>query len=401
MKKHLNKLIIAIAFMLVLAATIVSDVLTPRSVAEEFETQTGNILDIPKDYEITESINVLVNEDNYIHTDETTVRGTLKDIVYAGINPNRLIISLSEDDRYTILFRDLELISTEIIKTKKEHGLDEVHLAFRTGGAAALTEGDAVTLYKNPSGVWSIDVREHQKSSKDDFFGVVEDFKFLPTTDQNGEVYISHIIVKNQEDETVRIYPHNLEASLIKSHGNMTVYYAGNILSTQVFDIRESDDFALDVRIEGKVYVLKKGEEIHLKQTASKGYWELADEIDQKLHEAIIESFDFGFRDTDITSVDYINLVTDTDEKVQLTMMQLGAVYAIPYGNYQKIFAYEGHDKNLVDIVPMDDWYMKLYYKDGTVKSLGVGTKLWIYKNEDNIWVVDYKHEEEDAEADT
>lgn len=260
MKKHLNKLIIAIVFVLVLAATIVSNILAPKSIAVENETQTGNAFNNPQDYEITKSINVFVNEDNYIHTDETTLNGTLKDIVYSGGNPNRLIISLPEDEEHTILFRDLELISTEIIKTKKEHGLDEVDLAFRTGGKAKLAEGEALTLYKNSSGEWSPDAREHKKSKEEEFFGIVEDFEFLPTTDQDGKVYISHIIVKNKEDEIAKIFPHNLEVKHIKSHGDMTIYHIGNILNTPIFDTKESDEFSLDVEIEGKVYVLEKGE---------------------------------------------------------------------------------------------------------------------------------------------
>jgi len=400
LKRHFNKIIIGILFLCISATGIIADAVLPKSIPvdKEKNQETGEIIEIPKDYKISKSVRILVNDDNYVHIDETTVKGTLKEIVYNDGEIKKLIIESIDDKEYAIDYKSLDLISIDLVKKDNEENAQAVNLAFRTGTKVSLCIGEDVNLYKTERETWSLDVREHVKSKEKNFTGTIDSFEFLPTAEQEGDIYISHINIRNKKGDVMELYPHNLDIKSIKSSGEMTVYYIGNILSIPIFDIKESKDFSLEVRIEDELYVLQKGMDITLVQSEKKGYWEIGNEVDTTVYEATVDGFEFGYTGDDIVSIDYINLVLDNDENAQLTMMQTGALYAIPHGNYKKIYTYDGHDKSFTDILPDDDWGMELYYEEDAIIDLNVGAKVWVYKNEDDIWVIDPMYEEENLE---
>jgi len=395
LKKSFGKIIIGAAFLAVVAAGIYIGVIKAGSTEEVQGNDSEIIMDIPEDYLITESINILVNRDSYVHTDETVIIGTLTDIIYADEKINRFIIE-SAGEEYRILYNNLDLISTETIKTEDVDGIDEVKLHFRTGSSVTLIEGEQVKLYKNAAGAWTLDERMHKSSDADEMAGTVDDFVFLPSYEQGGDIYISHIVVKDDSGETVNVYPYNMDVTLIKSNGDMIEYYAGDANGNPVFDTKESGDFYLIIKTKNGDFSVKKGEEINLEKNPDRGYWEISRDIDTTRYEAVVEGFVFGHIGDDITSLDYINLAIDGETKIQITMLQTQADYAVPYGNYKKIYTYYGHDKVLTGIEPMDDWKTEFYYGDDIVVNLSVGASVWVYKNEDNIWIIDYMYEKDE-----
>ena len=44
----------------------------------------------------------------------------------------------------------------------------------------------------------------------------------------------------------------------------------------------------------------------------------------------------FGHTDFEITSLDYIELLLENGESIKITMLQTNALYATPYGEYEK-----------------------------------------------------------------
>ena len=395
MKKSFTKIIIGVVFAVVMAAGLFVCILNAEKKETEAQNNSEIILDVPEDYVITGSVNIYVNHDNYLHTDETVIIGILDDIVYAGGKINRFIVAYGEEE-YNILYRDLDLISTEILKTKDEDGKDEVKLFFRTGGSVTLSEGEQTKLYKNSEGRWTLDEREHETSHAEEFIGTVTDFEFLPNYEQTGDIYLSHITVENRDEETVNVYMYNMDTKAIKSNGQINVRYAGDIENNQVFDVQESDSFSVIIKTPSGDYAVKMGEEIMLKKNPDKGYWEITSKADTSRYLAQVESFEFGFTGEDISSLDYINFSIDGEQKVQLTMLQTLADYAVPHGNYKKIYIYSQHEKVLTQIEPMDDWTLELFYDDDITLQLSLGASVWIYKNENNIWVIDYLYAQQE-----
>jgi len=399
-KKHFNKLIVGILLVLAVGAGVLENIINPAEANTEQEQVQGAQLEVPKDYIISKSIDILVNEDNYIHTDETIIKGILSDIVYSGDSIGWLVVATENGSEYKIAYENIELISTKVIQTEEIDGLDEVHLYFRTGGDIALIEGEDIKLYRTASGGFSFDEREHDRQQETEFHGTIIDFVFLPTVDQNGNIYISHLIVEDKDGGTTKVYLHNLETKSIKSEGDLRVFYIGNAYTSQVFDIDESGDFAITMQTEEETYILQKGQEIALKNNESKGYWEIKDAVDSGIYKAEVTGFDFGFTGDNITSLDYINLDVD-GEDISMTMLQTNAEYAIPYGNYKKIYKYEGHDKILSEIEPLEEFLIEMYYEDDIMLELSIGAQIWVYQNSDGIWTIDYTYEEQISEEET
>lgn len=395
-KKHLNKLILGILFLLAVGAGIVGSVLNPNNTNQE-QTADGIIDEIPKDYIIDKSTDILVNEDNYIHTDDTMVKGILSDIAYSKEDIRWFKVITEDKLEYKVEYKNMELISTQIVKTEGVDGYNQVHLYYRTGGDIDLKEGNEVKLYKTESGEFSFDERKHDKQPEDDFSGTITDFVFLPSDEQTGDIYISHIIAEDSDGNIAEVYLHNLESKDIKSDGDLRIYYIGKVNGSHIFDTEESDDFAITLQIEDKTYILQKGQEINLKNNKSKRYWEIKDPIDSKIYKAKVTGFEFGFTGESITSLDYININVDGKD-ITLTMLQTNAQYAIPYGDYKKVYKYEVHDKVLDDIEPMEEFLIELYYENDVMLEVSMGSEIWVYKNSGGFWTVDYTYEEEVVE---
>jgi len=395
LKKHLNKIFIGLALIVVAALAVAFNYAMPENKEQEETQAKGEVFEAPHDYLITTSQNLSVNADNYIHTDETVMIGTLKDIVFAGDKIKQFIIETGSGKEYTILYSNLELISTEILQTKKENGIDEVRLVFRTGGELTLTEGQEARLYENEEGKWTLDQREHIQSDTEEFTGNIEDFVFLPLSNSEDEIYLNSITVKNKKGDTVHVYPYSMMVEQIKSKGEMSVYYAGDADGRYIFDVEESENFSVEITSGGDVFILKAGDEIRLEKSENNEYWQIANEADESRYLAEVMGFVFGFTDDKISSLDYINIELEGGESVQMTMLQTQAIFAVPHGNYRKVYTYHGHEKVLEDIEPLEGWGMELYFDDDIVLDISIGTEIWVYKNERNIWTFDYAYTDE------
>ncbi|MBN2879793.1 MAG: hypothetical protein JXN65_09215 [Clostridia bacterium] len=395
MKKHLNKIFIGLALIVIAALAVAFNYAMPDEQEQE-ETQTkGEIFEAPHDYLITTSQDLHVNADNYIHTDETVIIGTLKDIVFAGDKIKQFIIEAGSGTEYTILYSSLELISTEILQTKKENGIDEVRLVFRTGGELDLAEEQEARLYKSEEGKWTLDQREHIQSAGEEFTGNIEDFVFLPLSNKEGTIYLNSITVKNKKGETVHVYPYSMMVEQIKSKGEMSVYYAGDAEGRHIFDVKEGEGFSVEIMLGGEVFTLKAGDEIRLEKSENNEYWQIARESDDSKHSAKVKGFVFGFTDDNISSLDYIDIELDDGGIVQMTMLQMQAIFAVPHGDYEKVYTYHGHEKVLEDIEPLEGWGMELYFDDDIILDMSIGKEIWVYKNDRNIWTFDYVYTDE------
>lgn len=397
MKKHFNKLILIILLVIAVGVGIFEYIVSDKNTDETQNVSDGVRIQVPDDYIITSSTDLLANENNYIDTDETIVKGTLSDIVYLEENIGWFVVTTENGSEYKLSYSSMELILADVINIEDADGFGEVDLYFRTGGDIKLKEGNEVKLYKTASGGFSFDERIHDRQPETDFYGTITDFVFLPSPEQEGEIYISHMVVESDECERAEVYLHNLETEAIKSDGNLRVYYAGDVNGDAMFDTEEGIDFTLTIWTEEKTYTFEKDQEVNLKNNESKGYWEIKDLVDSTIYNAEVTGFEFGFTGDNITSLDYIKLNVEGEE-IALTMLQTNALYAVPYGNYQKVYKYDGHDKMLSEIEPLEEFMIEMYYENDIMLEISIGTDIWVYKNAEDIWTVDYMHQEEITE---
>ncbi|MEX1377441.1 MAG: hypothetical protein AB1Z23_08190 [Eubacteriales bacterium] len=400
MKKHINKIILGVLFLGATAVGIVFSILHPIEKAEEEpkEEKMSSVEFQAEDYKDANNEELYINKDSYLHYDQTTIRGLLKEIVYEDDKIEKFIIEAPDKTIYEIERSELDLIS---IKVEEENDTIKAEIVFRTGGRAVLIVGDEAMLYMTHDNTWSLDERKHVKSEKMFFSGTIEDFVFLPNVDKEDEIYISHIVVKNEQGENAEIYFNSIYGASIKSLQAVDVYYVGETKESQVYNIDEGESYKIELKTREKIYTLQKGMKIDLVKKEHNGYWEIYSEADTELYKAKVESFTFGSSGHNIASLDYINLALDDGTKIQLTMLQTGAKYAVPYGDYTKVYTYFAHEKVLTGIEVSEDWMMELYFENESIIELKIGTEVWVRQNEDGIWYLEYTYQEPIEEENT
>ena len=397
-KKHLFKIVLFILFAGSAAVGVVFSILHPveKEAEQTAEYKMGDIIFAPEDYTAGNNEELYINKDNYFHYDQTTIRGVLKEIAYKNGELDKFIIEAPEGSIYEISYSDLDLIS---IKTgENEGGKLTAELIFRTGGSAELTVGKDAMLYKTYDDAWSLDIREHVTNDKLFFTGKIEDFVFLPVVEGDDKVYLSYIVVVNEQGERAEVYANSIYGASIMSLQPVDIYYVGSTAESRVFDVKEGGEYKIELKTRDKIYTLQKGMQINLVQRVHNGYWEIYHETDSLLHEAKVEGFTFGDADGNIASLDYINLVLSDGERIQMTMSQTGALYAVPYGDYTKIYTYFGHEKVLTNIEVSEDWKLEVYFENDIMLELSIGSTVWVRQNEDGIWQLEYTHNDPASE---
>ncbi len=384
--------------MLVCSAGVFLNPRNEEDIKDKTDYEKSIVTNIPDDYIVTESINLFVNQNNYIHYDSTVKKAVLEEIEFNGGNIIRFKIESANGDKYEIDYSQLELISTDIIKTKKTDGINEVNIVFRTGQELLLTEGGEIELFKTEMSDWSLDERKHKQNKENIFEGTVEDFVFHSGYYQKGDIYLSHIVIKSDDGNSVELYPYNMDITGVESDGKLIISYFGTVSDSMVFNIEEDSDFAVIISTKEGNFRVKKGMRLSLVMDEEKNYWEIAGKVDNSLYEAEVTGFAFGHTGDEITSIDYIDITLNNGEIIHMTMLQTGADFAVPYGDYKKIYKYDGHQKNLSVIEPEEDWKMEMYYADGDILEIGIGSIIYVYKNDNNIWTIDYKAEIENGE---
>ena len=105
------------------------------------------------------------------------------------------------------------------------------------------------------------------------------------------EIYLSYVVVANDDSEEARLYANSIYGASIKSLNEIDIYYAGSTSDTQVFDVEEGEKYEIELKTRDKTYTLKKGRQIDLVQSVNYGYWQLYEEVNTSLQKAEIEGF--------------------------------------------------------------------------------------------------------------
>lgn len=350
------------------------------------------------DYVISQSVALYADIYASLGDGGARITGTLASINYVEDAVSSFTVVDGNDNYHEIHVSDMHLISLNAQKATADTK-GEATLAYRTGGSTRLMEGYTAYMYKDQDGKYSFDERVLLGGSIESTVGKVVDFEFSPMTTQQGHILLSYIILEDASGQRVSLALSTMNTQSIQSSGEMTVYFDKDIETEYVYNVRESDNFSINIMMhDGSAYTYTRGSEIQLQKGSNKGYWELAKTIDTTPHKATVTDIIFGSKDANVASIDYIVLSMADGTQVQMTMLETQALYGIPVGNYERIYTFDVHEKVLSDIVPQEDWKMELYYPGGIVIDIRIGSHVWINKNADNLWTIDYPRTSADTQ---
>ena len=272
------------------------------------------------------------------------------------------------------------------------NGVDEVNIMYRTGGYARGIIGSYLYLYKTEDGSYSLDERSQYGGEYEMLTGSVIDFEFAPMEHQNGHIMLSYVIL-DAYGQQIKLALSTMSIQSILSSGEMTVYYVGDTTTNNIYSVRAEENFSAAVTMQdGSVINFAKGAQINIEKSSLKGYWTLNKNVDTSRIQASIVDIEFDFEGENITGINYIVLAFGDGTQVKMTMLHTGAMYGTPSGNYERSYSSDGTEMVISDVTPASDWKMELNYTNGTALELKIGSIVWIHKNADGIYVLDYEY---------
>jgi hypothetical protein len=199
--------------------------------------------------------------------------------------------------------------------------------------------------------------------------------------------------VLDTNGQQIKLPISTMSVQSIISDGEMTIYYVGDAESHNMYAVRAGNNFTATVTMhDGSVITFTKGSQITVEKSSLKGYWELNKNTDDTRIQANITDIEFDFEGTNITGINYIVLALGDGTQVKMTMLHTGAIFGTPSGNYERSYSSDGTEMVISDAAPAADWKMELNFADGSALELRVGSSVWIYKNADGIYVLDYEY---------
>lgn len=392
MKKHLNKIVIAgVVIILVFVFLIIRTMMNNNNENNpNQQVPAENTAEAPyntDDYVISNSVQLYPDTDAQLGDFDSRILGLVESYVIENDEVTGINISDKNGNSYNLLVEDMNLISLEY------DGANEVNLNYRTGGYARMVIGSYVYLYKDENGNWSLDERVQFGGTVEKQTGTVTDFEFATMSHQKGHILVSYIVLDIGNSQTVKLPMSAVNTQSIMSSGQLTIYYTDDAGDGNMYAVNEGDDFGMQVTMhDGSDNIYQKGSQISIQKSSKKGYWELGKNIDASRYRAIVTDIVFGHDKQNITGVDYIVVTKDNGTQEYLTLMQTQAHYGKPYGNYMRTYVADGNDMVIGDVDPNTDFRMELYYPNDTKVMILVGAEVWISKNSDDIFVLDYEY---------
>ena len=380
--------IIGIVIILVFAFLIIDLMLEGRdkgSLQTNGETAPEAIYS-KEDYVITQGVNLYADADAVLGND-VRMLAKLDSIDAESGEVTGLNVLDRKNQLHELYIEDMNLMSITY------NGVDEVSLAFKTGGTARAIVGSYLYLYKTEQGEWSPDERVLYGGSVQETSGTVAGFEFAAMSNQTGHLYLSYVLLSESSGQIIKLPLSTMNIQSILSNGEMTIYFAGESEGVPIYNVKTSENFWINVTLnDGTSIVFAPGSQVNVQQSSKKGYWEMEKTIDSNRYRAIITDFVFGHDDSRVTGIDYIVMSVDGGSQEKMPLMNTQALYGMPYGNYKR--TYTNDDDNLVvsSVSPAEDWRAELYYNNNVVLSVRVGTEVWIYKNSDDVYVLDYEY---------
>lgn len=391
MEKNLKIIVIVGIIIILVFLGLIINLMLENNTGEE---HIVNDEDVEAIYNTDEYI---INQSTSIYADPNARLGEDSKVLaeLESINAqNNEVISLSVREEngnpHELLISDMKLMDINY------NGIDEVSLTFRTGGVARVIMGSYMYLYKAGDGSYSLDERSQHGGEYQTLTATVTDFEFTPMQHQNGHLILSYIVLE-ANGQNVKLPSNILNAESLLSSGELAVYYVGDTATDNLYNVRTADNFAVSATMhDGSTMNFAKGSQVNVQKSSFKGYWEIAQNIDSSRLQASITDIEFDFKGTNITGINYIILTLGDGTQVKMTMLHTGAMYGTPSGNYERSYSSssEADDTDIVisDVTPAADWKMELNYADSTPLELRLGSSVWIYKNADGVYILDYKY---------
>ena len=338
------------------------------------------------DYVISQSINVYSDPDAVLG-EGSRVFAVLESIDIENDEVAALNVLDRRGNSYKLSISDMSLISCVY------NGTDEVNLVYKTGGSARAIIGSYLYIYKTEQGTWSLDERVQYGGTIEKATGTITGFEFATMTQQQGHLYLSYVILTDASGQTMKFPLITMSVQSMLANGNMTVYFDGESGGSPLYKVSAGDAIKIDVTLtDGTVMTFEVGGQMNLQRSSKKGYWELEKTVDTTRRMATLNDVVFSHDDSNVTGIDYLVLLLEDGTQENMTVLYTQAVAGAPFGNYKRMYTYDGTNPVISDVDPAEDWRMELYYENGAEIELKIGYILWVYKNSDGVYVLDYEY---------
>ena len=338
------------------------------------------------DYVISQSINVYSDPDAVLG-EGSRVFAVLESIDIENDEVAALNVLDRRGNSYKLSISDMSLISCVY------NGTDEVNLVYKTGGSARAIIGSYLYIYKTEQGTWSLDERSQYGGTIEKATGTITGFEFATMTQQQGHLYLSYVILTDASGQTMKFPLITMSVQSMLANGNMTVYFDGESGGSPLYKVSAGDAIKIDVTLtDGTVMTFEVGGQMNLQRSSKKGYWELEKTVDTTRRMATLNDVVFSHDDSNVTGIDYLVLLLEDGTQENMTVLYTQAVAGAPFGNYKRMYTYDGTNPVISDVDPAEDWRMELYYENGAEIELKIGYILWVYKNSDGVYVLDYEY---------
>ncbi len=338
------------------------------------------------DYVISQSINVYSDPDAVLG-EGSRVFAVLESIDIENDEVAALNVLDRRGNSYKLSISDMSLISCVY------NGTDEVNLVYKTGGSARAIIGSYLYIYKTEQGTWSLDERVQYGGTIEKATGTITGFEFATMTQQQGHLYLSYVILTDASGQTMKFPLITMSVQSMLANGNMTVYFDGESGGSPLYKVSAGDAIKIDVTLtDGTVMTFEVGGQMNLQRSSKKGYWELEKTVDTTRRMATLNDVVFSHDDSNVTGIDYLVLLLEDGTQENMTVLYTQAAAGAPFGNYKRMYTYDGTNPVISDVDPAEDWRMELYYENGAEIELKIGYILWVYKNSDGVYVLDYEY---------
>ena len=391
MEKHLKTIVIAGVIIILIFVYLIIDMIMDKK--NEQSTPVANPTEAVQnieDYVISDSVALYPYTNVKLGENGSRISGIFAEIVYENDKIIGFSILDMENNIHELSVKDMHLIGLDY---EVVDGKEQVTIAFRTGGIMRMIVGSYVYMYKDDSGMWSLDERVLLGGDIHKAIGNIVDFEFVPMFQQDGYIIASHIVLEDSSGKEINLYLSALEVQSIASSGEIIIYYDKNMEGSNPFFVREGDNFSMMVTLyDGSVYTFSKGSQIKMQKSSKKGYWELEKQIDKSRQSSYLQDIVFGHDDNNVNAIDYLVLALEDGSLVNMPILHTQASYGKPYGNYQRTYSYDGKGMVISQVDPEDEFKMEMFYDNDIIITLRLGSQVWISKNGEDIYMMDYQY---------